>query len=150
MPGCTPFDVPDIQLYNKDMDVVVDTSAIIAVIANEPERPVILELTAGANLTVPPSIHWEVGNAFSAMFRRRRISLDQAKRAVRSYEQMTFRFIDVDLGQALEISDRLGIYAYDAYVLACALNMRSPLLTLDLRLTDAAPLIGVQVLEIES
>ena len=63
---------------------------------------------------------------------------------------MTFRFIDVDLGQALEISDRLGIYAYDAYVLACALNMRSPLLTLDLRLTDTAPLIGVQVLEIES
>lgn len=130
------------------MDIVIDTSAVIAVIANEPEKPAIVEHTLGANLIAPASVHWEVGNAFSAMFKRRRISLSQAKEAIKSYERIVFRFIDVDLGQSLELSDRLNMYGYDAYVLACALNMRSPLLTLDKKLAAAAPVVGVKVLEV--
>ena len=131
------------------MDLVVDTSAIIAVIANEPERPAIVEQTVGANLLAPASVHWEVGNAFANMLKRRRTSLDRAKQAIRSYERMIFRFIDIDLGQSMEISTRLDLYAYDAYVLACALNTRSPLLTLDKKLADAAPMAGVRVLEVD-
>ena len=135
-------------MYNSSMDIVIDTSAVIAVIANEPEKPSIVEHTLGANLIAPASVHWEVGNAFSAMFKRRRISLSQAKEAIKSYERIVFRFIDVDLGQSLELSDRLNMYGYDAYVLACALNMRSPLLTLDKKLAAAAPVVGVKVLEV--
>ena len=130
------------------MDIVIDTSAVIAVIANEPEKPSIVKHTLGANLIAPASVHWEVGNAFSAMFKRRRISLSQAKEAIKSYERIVFRFIDVDLGQSLELSDRLDMYGYDAYVLACALNLRSPLLTLDKKLAAAAPAVGVRVLEV--
>ena len=130
------------------MDLVVDTSAIIAVIANEPERPEILSKTVGATLIAPASVHWEVGNAFSAMFRRRRITLAQANMAIQSYERMLFRFVDVDLSQSLELSDQLDIYAYDAYVLACALNLRSPLLTMDRRLIEIASLVGARTLEV--
>ena len=68
-----------VQLYRQPMELVIDTSAIIAVIANGSERATILERTAGAILTAPYSVHWEVGNAFSAMFRRGRITLAQAK-----------------------------------------------------------------------
>ena len=130
------------------MEIVTDTSAIIAVIANGSERTAILDRTVGAELTAPTSVHWEVGNAFSAMFRRGRITIDQAKRAVRSYEQMEFRFVDVELVQSLELSQRLNLYAYDAYVLACALNSRAPLLTLDRRLAEAASSAGVRTLEV--
>ena len=63
---------------------------------------------------------------------------------------MQFRFIDVDLSQSLDLSARLGLYAYDAYVLACALNLRSPLLTLDNGLAGNAALAGVRVLEVTS
>ena len=132
------------------MDLVIDTSAVIAVIANEPERPAILELTAGATAIAPASMHWEVGNAFSAMLRRHCLDLAQAKQALRSYEQMPFRFIDVDLIQSIELADQLGIYAYDAYVVACALNLRLPLLTLDVRLAAAAHMVGVSVFEVET
>ena len=131
------------------VDIVIDTSAVIAVIANERERQAIIDRTDGVNLAAPASLHWEVGNAFSAMFRRRRITLAQAKQAIGSYERMMFRFVDVDLSRSLELSDRLGLYAYDSYVLACALNLRLPLLTLDERLAAAAPLTGVRVLEID-
>ena len=138
-----------VQLYNLFMELVVDTSAIIAVIANGSEKSAIVKHTADASLIAPASVHWEVGNAFSAMFRRRRITLIQAKQAIRSYEQMPFRFVDIDLRQSLELSERLGLHAYDAYVLACALNSRSPLLTLDKKLAATASPAGIRVLEID-
>ena len=130
------------------MELVIDTSAIIAVIANGPERSAIVERTVGANLIAPASVHWEVGNAFSAMFRRQRITLAQAKLALRSYEQMRFRFVDVDLRRSLDLSERLGLYAYDAYVLVCALRSRAQLLTLDKKLAAAASAAGIRLLEI--
>ncbi len=52
------------------MDIVIDTSALIAVITGEPERDRIVELTTGATLVGPGSIPWEIGNAFSAMFKQ--------------------------------------------------------------------------------
>ena len=61
---------------------------------------------------------------------------------------MAFRFIDIELIQSLELSQRLNLYAYDAYVLACALNSRSPLLTLDGKLATAASSVGVRTLEV--
>ena len=131
------------------MDLVIDTSAIIAAIADEPERQAIIDHTVGAELIVPPSVHWEVGNAFSAMLKRRQISLAQAKQAIESYQKITFRYIDIGLDQSLELSERLNIYAYDSYVLACALNLRLPLLTLDKRLSNAAATLEVRTLEIQ-
>ena len=49
------------------MNIVMDSSAIIAVIVAEPERDAIIAATAGHALIGPGSIPWEVGNAFSAM-----------------------------------------------------------------------------------
>ena len=133
-------------MYNTGMDIVIDTSAIVAVIANEPERPAIVRLTMGANVVAPASVHWGVGNAFSAMFKRNRISLAQSIEAINNYKQMKLRFVDIDLNEALEISHRLGLYAYDAYVLACAFKLRSPLLTLDTRLASVTPAAGIRAL----
>lgn len=130
------------------MNVAVDTSAVIAVIANEPERAAIVERTVGTNLVAPASLHWEMGNAFAAMLRRRRITLAQAEVAVDRYQRMLFRFVDVELQQALQLSERLGLYTYDAYVLACAQRMRCPVLTLDKRLAVSAPLASVEVLKV--
>jgi hypothetical protein len=44
-----------------------DTSTIIAVIAGEAEKPRLIERTQDATIVAPPSIDWEIGNAFSAM-----------------------------------------------------------------------------------
>ncbi len=127
------------------MNFVVDTSIIIAVIANEPEKPAIIAHTHGAELFAPSSLRWEVGNAFSAMLKRNRITLEQARAAAQIYEQIPLHVIDVDLSQALELAGRLNIYAYDAYVIACALNQSCPLLTLDGGLSYAAKAAGVNV-----
>lgn len=130
------------------MELVIDTSAIVAVLLNEPEKAAILERTDGVELVAPPSLHWEIGNAFSKMFRRRRATLSRAEQAIAEYERINIRFVDVDLIQALELADQLGLYAYDAYMLACALNLRLPILTLDKKLYNAANLLGVRTVEV--
>jgi predicted nucleic acid-binding protein len=111
---------------------------IIAVIANEPEKEALVEVTTGADLIAPHSVHWEIGNAFSAMLRRERIRLEQAIQAVQLYQQIPIRLVDVELEETLKIADTLGIYAYDAYLIRCALKYQSPLISLDRNLVNAA------------
>jgi len=130
------------------MDVIVDTSVLIAVIANEPEKPALVALTSGANLIAPGSVHWEIGNAFSAMLRHKRITAAQARQALEIYGGIPIRFVDVDLSRALEIADQLGIYAYDAYLIVCALQHKCALLALDRGLVHSANRAGVEVLEV--
>jgi len=130
------------------MDIVVDTSVIIAVVANEPEKESLIRATVGADLLAPTSCHWEVGNAFSAMLRRRRITLAQARQALETYQRIPLRFINVDLVEALELADRLGIYAYDAYVISCSLSQRCALISLDQGLVSAAQAAGAKVVEV--
>ena len=135
-------------MYNGDMDLVIDTSAIIAVMANEPEKQAILEYIADSTPVAPRYVHWEIGNALSRMFKRDRITIAESKIALSEYGLMRFRFIDVDLEQSLELSEQLDIYAYDAYVLVSAFNHRLPLLTLDRGMAVAASRIGIHVLEV--
>jgi len=130
------------------MELVVDTSVIIAVIANEPEKDRLVELTVGMDLIAPHSVHWEIGNAFSVMLKRGRINLDQAFRAIEIYRQIPIRYVDVEMELTLELVDKFAIYAYDAYILLCALKYRSSLITLDNSLAITARLTGVKVIEV--
>ena len=130
------------------MDIVVDTSAIIAVIANESEKEALVELTTGADLIAPRSVHWEIGNAFSAMLRGERIKVEHAIQAVKVYQQIPIRFVDVELEETLRIADALGIYACDAYLIRCALKYRAPLISLDRNLVHAAKEVKVKVMEV--
>ncbi len=130
------------------MNLVVDTSVIIAVIANEPEKDALLRLTQGADLLAPRSVHWEIGNAFSAMLKRSRVTLEQALKAIQAYSKIPIRFVDVELEQSLEIAETSRIYAYDAYLIRCALKYRSPLISLDRNLVDSAKRMRVKVVEV--
>ena len=79
------------------MNLVVDTSVIIAVVANEPEKATLLKQTRGADLFAPRSLRWEIGNAFSAMLKRRRITLGQAQTALEVYKQIPINLTEIDL-----------------------------------------------------
>ena len=131
------------------MNITIDTSALIAVIGNEASKERIIELTTGCSLVAPASVHWEVGNAFSAMFRRNSAKLETAKQALEVYRRIPIRFIDVSLEQALEIAHGLKIYAYDAYLLQCARQTDTALLTLDKGLVTAAGQMRIKTLEVE-
>lgn len=130
------------------MKIVLDTSVIVAVIANEPEKTALIEMTRGSELVAPHSVHWEIGNAFSSMLKRKRLTSGEATKALKVYGRIQIRFLDVELEQSLRIADEQGIYAYDAYVLRCAQKHRSPLISLDQSLLACAKRIGIQVKEV--
>jgi predicted nucleic acid-binding protein len=125
------------------MDVVIDTSALIAVIVDEPERNRIVELTAGNTLIGPGSIPWEVGNAFSSMLKQGRLTLDEAHKGFTIFENIPLRYVKPDFVHVLTLAHRTNMYAYDAYFLDCAIRHNAPLLTLDQRLRNAANRINV-------
>ena len=130
------------------MDIVIDSSAIIAVIFNEPERKAIIKKTTGQTLIGPGSISWEIGNAFSAMFRQARLTLEEALRGLQIFEQIPLRYISTDFSNTLKIAKQAKIYAYDAYFLDCAIRYKTPLLTLDKQLIDVAKALKVAILEV--
>ena len=130
------------------MRLVIDTSVLLAVLVSEPERDRIVALTQDTDLVAPQSVHWEVGNALSAMLKRKRITLSQAQKVVSAYETIPIRFIETSLQDALALSARHGLYAYDAYLVACAKEQRCSLMSLDKALIQAAVEAGVAVVEV--
>ncbi len=128
------------------MDIVIDTSALIAVIVDEPERNTIINLTSGNTLIGPGSIPWEIGNAFSAMFKRQRITLDAAQKGLSIFESIPLRYIKPDFVNSVTISKQTNMYAYDAYFIDCAIRQKAPLLTLDKKLQAAAQSLNVQII----
>ena len=130
------------------MEVVVDASVLIAVIVNETEKVRLVEMTQEAELIAPMSVHWEIGNAFSSLLKRGRVTLEQVMQAIDMYLEIPVRFVEVELANSLELADALSIYAYDAYLLRCAEKYRLPLLTLDKRLVQAAKDKGLSILEV--
>jgi predicted nucleic acid-binding protein len=130
------------------MKAVIDTSALIAVLLGEKSRARIVELTYNTDLIAPASLHWEIGNAFSAMFKRSRLELSTAIEAIDRYQDIPIQFVEVDLREALRLSEELNVYAYDAYMLNVAKRHRVPLLTLDGGLQEAARRANIKLLEV--
>ncbi len=130
------------------MDVVIDTSALIAVIVEEPERKKIIELTTGNTLIGPGSIPWEIGNAFSAMFKRNRLSLDEAQKGLVIFDSIPLRYVKPDFVNVMSISKQTNMYAYDAYFLECAIKQKAPLLSLDRRLKAVAQSLNLKTMEV--
>ena len=131
------------------MNLVLDTSVVIAVVTNEPHKEWLVGATVGADLIAPSTLPAEIGNAFSAMFRQKRIVLKQALAAIQAFQRIPIRLSEIDLARGLELADELGVYAYDAYVIGCALRHRCPLISLDGGLIAAARRAGAQIVEAE-
>jgi len=130
------------------MDIVIDTSALLAVIVAEPERDRIVKAASGHTLIGPGSIPWEIGNAFSAMIKQRRLGLTEAQHGLEIFHTIPLRLVRVDLNNAISIANQIKLYAYDAYFLDCAVRHSAPLLTLDRGLERAALKLGVKLMEV--
>ncbi len=129
------------------MKIVADTNTFIAVALNEPEKDMIIRLTEGHNLVAPEVLPFEIGNALTAMMKRNALKADEVILAWDMVQYIPVDLRRIDIGAALNIATQYNIYAYDAYFLECARNLRSPLLTLDQQMKGIARKIGIQVME---
>jgi predicted nucleic acid-binding protein len=130
------------------VEVVVDTSALLAVLLEEPERPALIAATTGAVLLAPASLPWEVGNALVAAIRRHRLTAAAARAAWGAYESVPVRLVEIDIEQAVLLAADLGVNADDAYMLELARRRGVPLLTLDAKLGAAARRVRLTLIEV--
>lgn len=128
------------------MEITIDTSVVLAVVCNEAGRQSAIKLTMGHTLIAPASLHWEIGNALSAMLKRQRITLPEAKACFAAYSRIPIKLVDVDGNRALAFCSKFRMYAYDAYMLVCAQHSGSPLLTFDDALATHASALGIEIL----
>lgn len=129
--------------------IVVDTSCVLAVAMNEVNAAAILRMTVGTELFAPTTLPVELCNALSKMIRRKRLQLAEAVAVMETVDRMSIELVDVSMVRSLTIAAKLGIYAYDAYVIQCAENVSCPVLTLDSGLANAVKTAGLAVLEVE-
>ena len=113
------------------MKVLLDASAIMAVILNEPNRSTVITLTENATLLSSEVISFEIGNALVNLFKKRKITEEELLEAYRNYTAIPIENIKVDIEKALKIACKYQIYAYDAYYLETANRLKLPLITFD-------------------
>ena len=56
----------------------------------------------------------------------------------------------MDIDEALRISDAIGLYAYDSYVLVCAKAFGTPLLSFDTGMVEVVKSMDLDIWEISS
>ena len=66
------------------MKIVADTNIFLAVALNEPEKKEIIALTVGHELIAPEILPFEIGNALSALVKRKRLWLQMSVGHVKS------------------------------------------------------------------
>jgi predicted nucleic acid-binding protein len=131
------------------MEIMVDASALICIILNEPEKKEIVALTVEAEIVAPEMISFEIGNALSRMYKRHRLTEEQVIKAYMLYEALPLRIVKVDMKKALKLSCQYDIYAYDACYLETAYRLKLPLLTLDGPMKSHGKNMKIAVLEVK-
>lgn len=129
------------------MRVVADTNTFLAVVLDEPEKERLIHLTESHELVAPQVLPFEIGNALTAMMKKQRLHAEELIVVWDAVQAIPVELYGIDIGAALELAARCNIYAYDAYFLECAIQLRCPLLTLDRRLKAVAEDNGIGVLD---
>lgn len=129
------------------MNIISDTNIFLAVALNEPEKESIIQLTSNSDAVAPEILPYEIGNALTAMIKRKQITRNEALSAFEIASHIPVRLVAIDILQALKLALEFNIYAYDAYFLQCAKSLSYPLITLDKRMKQVAINLNIEVLE---
>jgi len=129
------------------MEVLLDASAIMAVIADEPEAQIVINCTKDTIIVSPSIISCEVSNALTRMMKKNIITTkDQMFNLIKYFKKIPIKTIEIDLEKALEIAWEYKIYAYDAFYLEIANRLKLPLITFDNGMKKIGNELGISIL----
>jgi predicted nucleic acid-binding protein len=128
------------------MDILLDASAIMAIILNEPNKEIAIKLTKGSILLSPVMISYEIGNALISLYKRRKLTENEVIDAYNDFRKIPIITLDVDMEKSFKISCKYNVYAYDAYYLETAKRLKLPLITFDNLMKNVALNMNINVL----
>jgi predicted nucleic acid-binding protein len=116
--------------------IVVDCSALSAILFDEPARDEALARLIGRSLHAPQLLDHEIVSV--ALKKRRKDGpVEAIAQALRDYATSDIDLHPVDLVAQYELAARYELSAYDAAYLWLAAELRAPLATFDRRLAEA-------------
>jgi predicted nucleic acid-binding protein len=119
--------------------VVVDASALAAVIFTEPEGPIVLEwLREQPQLAAPVILPFELANTARTKIRRRPADARALRANLADGLERRIHFRPVDFSAVLDLALTSDLSTYDASYLWLARSLGVPLITLDKKLAAAA------------
>lgn len=116
------------------MAVVVDASALVAVLMAEPEATSVSERVKGHALISTSMLPYEVANAAAQKTRRKLMTEEDARRALGDLGGLAVRLEPADPAAVLALALETGLTAYDASYLWLARELKADLVTLDTKL----------------
>ena len=116
------------------MHVVVDASAMAAVLLLEPEGPAIRAHCEGETLIAPHLLDYELANVMRTRILRNPNDEVAARALGYVLPQLDIHRVSVPPAEILELSLRTGLTPYDAAYLWLAVHRDAELVTLDRRL----------------
>jgi predicted nucleic acid-binding protein len=128
------------------MEIIVDASAIMAVIVKEPERDLVIQLTQNAVIISPDMVSYEIANGLTKMMKKKIIEKERMINAFQYFKKIPVRTIEIDIEKALGIAWNYKIYAYDACYLEAAVRLNLPLLTFDGNMARVGKELGVSII----
>ena len=132
------------------MEILTDSSAIMAVIVKEPERDMVIELTKNAVIVSPNMVSYEIANALTKMMKKKVIGKEQLTNAFNHFKKIPIKNVEVDFGKALDIAWEFNIYAYDACYLETSKRLNLPLLTFDSNMAKVGRQLGIDLLGVKN
>lgn len=123
--------------YRLRPPMVVDCSAISAILFDEPARDQALERLAGHSLNAPNLLDHEI---VSVALKKRKQDWPEASLALAlaDYAAYDLALHPIDLAAQYELALRYRLSAYDAAYLWLAAELKAPLATFDQKLASAA------------
>lgn len=113
------------------MAVVVDASALVAVLLGEPEAGLVGERVAGHALMSTSLLPYEVANATWQKTRRKLMTPTDARRVMADLQALAVHLEPADPAGVLALAIETGLTAYDAAYLWLARELGADLITLD-------------------
>lgn len=117
--------------------VVVDASAIAAILFREPKEDAVQLAIEGCNLVAPRLLRYEIVHVALKKQRASPAMSSVIAAALRRFKGLAVRETDVPVSDVFEVARGSGLSAYDASYLALARSMQISLVTLDAALARA-------------
>jgi predicted nucleic acid-binding protein len=118
--------------------IVVDASAIAAVLFDEPEAEAILASVGGSGtLTAPNLLSYELASICSTKLRRHPADAGTIQRRYMLYSELKIELTEPHWETLPQLALEWALSTYDACYLQLALKHHAPLVTLDARLARA-------------
>ncbi|MDR1105719.1 MAG: type II toxin-antitoxin system VapC family toxin [Treponema sp.] len=129
------------------MEILLDASAIMAVIVDEPESKIVINHTKDSIIVSPDMVSFEIANGLTKMLKKKLIDTQEKMiRLIENFEKIPIKKVGVNLIKSLEIAWKYKIYAYDAFYLETAGRLNIPLLTFDSGMRRIGKELGINIL----